>query len=179
MSAHGGLGTVGKRMAGRPTKLTPELTRAICELIESGDAPEVAAGVQGIGRSTFFEWQSRNDEFRTAVARAKDRCESEMRRRLLGGDEKGESFGKGKAALEYLGRRHPNRWSQRIKHEIDQANLISHEILKRVCSDPEVYAAVCAAEDCLPVLIRYLEELSRLDSEGDAAEDHSGASPVH
>jgi hypothetical protein len=158
----------------RPSKLTPELQEAICALIEVGDAPEVAAGVNGVGRSTFFEWQSRNEDFRTAVAHARDRFESNARAIVLGGDEVGVGFGPAKACLEVLSRRIPNRWSQRIKHEIDESNRLMLETLKRGCADATVYARVCEEGDLSAVLISVCTELARLDSEGDAEAGAAG-----
>lgn len=162
---------------GPRSKLTPELQAEICKLVEAGDAAEVAAGVCGIGRSTFFEWQARNEEFRTAISHARDRFESNARAVLLGGDDKGLTFGPAKAALEVLSRRLPQRWSQRIKHEIDESNRLMLETLKRVCADPNVYARVCQEGDLGAVLISVCTELSRLDSEGDAEAGASDGSP--
>lgn len=157
--------------AGRPSKLTPELQAAICELVEAGDAAEVAAGVHGVARSTFFEWQSRNLEFRTAIACARDRFESRAGQIVLAGDGIGMGFGRAKATLEHLSRRIPNRWSQRIKHEIDESNRLMLEALKRVCADATVYARVCQEGDLSAVIISVCAELSRLDGEGDAQDD--------
>jgi hypothetical protein len=158
----------------RPSKLTEELQGKICELVEAGDAAEVAAGVCGVGRSTFFEWQSRNEDFRTAITHARDRFESNTRATVMIGDGPGIGFGPAKAALEVLSRRMPNRWSQRVKHEIDESNRLMLEELKRVCADPIVYARVCSEGDLSAVVISVCTGLARLDSEGDVEAGVSG-----
>lgn len=174
--------------AGRPSKLTPELQAAIVELVEAGDAAEVAAGVNGIGRSTFFDWMVRGQngeepfaEFRTAIARGRDVFESESRKVILDGDSGKTSFGPAKARLEALSRLPTTsaRWSQRLRIQVQESDQIKLETLRRVCSNPEVYARVREAENLLPVIVRFCEELSRLDSEGDAGADQEPASPVH
>lgn len=166
----------------RPSKWTQQLQEAICRLVEVGDAAEVAAGVNGIGRSTHFEWLARNEDYRTAIARARDVFESNTRAVAMAGDEQGVGFGPAKVALEVLGRRVPSRWSPRVKHEIDESNRLMMEALTRVCADPEVYARVREAGDLSAVLVSVCTELSRLDGEGDAAEgssDVGSAAPIH
>lgn len=165
-----------RKKMGRPSKLTPELTEQIAQLVEDGDPPEVAAGVCGVGRSTYFEWDAKGKlgeepffTFRTEVARASDCFASEMRRRVLFGDGKGESFGQAKAALEVISRR-DRRWTQRVKHELDDG-------LKEFLACAE---RVCGAKDRQDIFIAICEELSRLDSEGEAVEAQVGAAePIH
>lgn len=155
---------------GPKSRFTPELLAAIVELVTAGDAAEVAAGVHGIGRSTHYEWLARNEEYRTAIARARDTFESEARAKILDGDQAGWSMGPGKAALEVLSRRVPSRWSVRVKHEIDESNRLLMEALKRVCSDPEAFERVRAEGNLSSVLIGVCSELARLDGEGDPSE---------
>jgi hypothetical protein len=44
---------------GRPSKLTPDLTRHICSAIVSGNFPEVAARAAGISPATYYSWMSK------------------------------------------------------------------------------------------------------------------------
>ena len=44
---------------GRPSKLTPEITKRICDLVRAGNYLEVAAAVCGINKDTLFEWLKR------------------------------------------------------------------------------------------------------------------------
>ena len=163
----------------RPSKWTQKIQDAIVALVEAGDPAEVAAGVQGIGRSTHFEWLAKREDYRTAIARARDVFESSQREILLKGDATGWSFGPAKAALEVLARRFPSRWSQRVKHEIDESNRLMFEVLQRVCRDPEIHARVCAEGDCSAVLISVCAELSSQDSEGDAPADPGEDARIH
>lgn len=43
----------------RPTKLNPELTARIVERILEGNRPQLAANLEGISSSTFFDWMAR------------------------------------------------------------------------------------------------------------------------
>lgn len=164
---------------GRPSKYSAQLTRSICKLVEQGDAAEVAAGVRGVSRSTFYEWLERKPEFRTAIARARDVFESRTRGKIMRGDGQGIGFGPAKAALEVLSRRVPARWSQRIKHELDESNRLLLETLRNVCNDPAVFDRVRETGDLSPVIISVCAELSRLDGEGDVAGAEEGGPAVH
>lgn len=113
------------KSTGRPSILSEELTERICKLIAAGDRPEVAAGVCGVGRRTYFEWMKRGEDgeepfasFRTEVLRAVDVFESSARAAVLDGDGAGVGFGAAKAALEVLARRMPLKWGARLKVEL-------------------------------------------------------------
>lgn len=56
---------------GRPSKLTPEITAKICELVEAGNYLHVAAQACGIHRDTLREWRRSNDEFSAAINKAR------------------------------------------------------------------------------------------------------------
>lgn len=49
-------------MAGRNTKLTPEVTRIICDAIRNGAFDYVAAQAAGISRVTFINWMNAAQE---------------------------------------------------------------------------------------------------------------------
>ena len=119
---------------GRPSRWTQQVQDAIVELVKAGDAAEVAAGVNGVPRSTHFQWLAARDDYRTAVSRARDVFESTSRAVVLGGDEKGEGFGPARARLEVLSRRVPSRWSPTMKVEMaDQLNRFL-DAAQRICS---------------------------------------------
>lgn len=159
-------------------KLTRALLDEVIRLIQLGNYPEVACGAVGIGRTTFYRWKleaesapdgSLLQEFGTAVVCATDMAEASMVERIAAGDDKGESFGPAKARLELLSRRFPKRWAQRVKHEIDDANRLIFEAVKRVCRE----------ENREDILVRICAELSRSDSEGDSAEPTGEELPMH
>jgi hypothetical protein len=60
----------------RPSKLTPELTRAICADLEGGLPREDACARNGIGTSTFHVWWHKNAEFREAIKAAEANCKA-------------------------------------------------------------------------------------------------------
>lgn len=50
------------RMAGRPTKLTPEVQRTIVEILHNGGTRSVAAGRAHIDLATFRDWMRRGEQ---------------------------------------------------------------------------------------------------------------------
>ncbi len=92
-------------MAGRPSgtkRITKELTKNICDLIEIGMPPHYAAQHEGIPERTFQswmqlarqaeekdEWVRVYSEFSASIARARARCVKRMLLRAHSG-EKGE-----------------------------------------------------------------------------------------
>jgi hypothetical protein len=165
---------------GRPpaVELTEEVIQRVCGLIEEGDFPDVAAGACGIPRRTYFSWMEQgrrtdsgiHHQFCTSVALACDVAQSNLRRRVQEGDDKGESFGRGKASLEILQRRFPKQWAVRVKQEIDDSNRLVIDVVRRVCRE----------EDRTDIFIRVCEELSRLDSEGESSvNSDESASAIH
>ena len=53
------LETTTDRSTGRPTKLTPEIQRRLCDALRAGNTREAAASYAGIARSTFYNWLER------------------------------------------------------------------------------------------------------------------------
>jgi hypothetical protein len=47
---------------GAPTKLTAELTKVICDLVEGGVFPHIAAQASSISRRTYFNWMAEGEE---------------------------------------------------------------------------------------------------------------------
>lgn len=73
-------------MTGRPTKLTPEITEAVCDALVEGLSIEGACARAGIAPSTYYDWNARGAdgealfvEFAEATARAR----AEVEERLL------------------------------------------------------------------------------------------------
>ena len=151
-----------RKGAGRPTKLNDKVQAGIVKLIREGNFPDVAAVAEGISRRTFYDWMRRGEdegsgayaEFRTAVTRAMAEAEANLVKIVQTGDDRGESFGQAKAALEVLQRRFSKRWSVRVQHEIRDELERFLSCARRVCSSKD-YA-------------RLLEELAREDGEGGA-----------
>lgn len=70
----------------RPTKLTPEVEKAICDAIRDGLTYQAAAEVSGIAVSTLNEWlkdeRPRFIQFSEAVRRANAEAKKELLRRI-------------------------------------------------------------------------------------------------
>lgn len=106
-------------MAGRPTKLTPELQRDFVRMLQLGNWIETACDFVGIHPDTYYDWMRRAEaggarnriyvEFSEAVrkARAGAEAESVARIRLAGKN------GNWHADRWYLERSHPERWGRR------------------------------------------------------------------
>ena len=61
---------MGERRRGRPTKLTPETQKLICDAVAAGVPVQVAARLAGISQSTYYAWVSRHKDFAEAVKKA-------------------------------------------------------------------------------------------------------------
>jgi len=75
----------------KPSALTPELTGRIVERVRHGVAFAVAAGAEGVSRSTFYYWLKKAEEengdgphsdFAAALERARDEWEANAQARL-------------------------------------------------------------------------------------------------
>jgi len=102
---------------GRPTKLNDELQQAILDNIVAGCVIEVAVRSVGISETTFYRWLKEADDtpegsplrqFRDAVERAKDECESRSLSIIANA-----AVTNWTAAAWLLERRHPERWARR------------------------------------------------------------------
>lgn len=104
--------------AGRKTKLTPETTDKICNLIRAGHYFNTAAAAAGVGESTFQAWKAKGEkakggafrDFWEAVKEAEAGSELLLVDRIL-------KEGGAKGALEILKRRFPERWGDRHRME--------------------------------------------------------------
>jgi predicted DNA-binding transcriptional regulator AlpA len=122
---------------GRPSKLTPEITAAICERIAKGAYVEVAAQASGIGRSTLYRWLKEDSEFQDAVktARASAMCES------IAFIRSGEQGWQGSAW--YLERTYPSlyaadRKKKRAEIELTKAKVAESKTLEELLSKASV-----------------------------------------
>jgi hypothetical protein len=109
---------------GRPTKLTPELQAAICEKIERGVYPEIAAIASGVHRATFYRWMQQGEnarakgyestlrDFCDAIEASKAIAESKASQKLYTiATEDHDGRGSAGALIEYLRRTAPDRWA--------------------------------------------------------------------
>ncbi len=106
---------------GRPSKLTPEVTKRLTEAIRAGNYYEAACAYAGIHYSTFRKWMQKGEtaksgkfrEFFEAVTRAE--YEAEVRMVALWQKHMPEDY---RAIRDFLERRYPDRWGRR-KLDVD------------------------------------------------------------
>lgn len=106
----------------RPTKLTPELQRRLCDAIAAGNYYQAACGYAGISYSKFREWMIRGKkqrkgqfrEFREAVQKAQ--YDAEVR---IVAQWQAHMPDNWQACRDFLARRFSDRWAERteIKHK--------------------------------------------------------------
>lgn len=163
-------------MAGRPTKLTPEVTASIVADLEAGHYIETAAESAGVHVTTLYRWMADGAKgiepyaaFHEAVTRAKADGEKDLVATVKAGDGPGVGFGQAKAAAFLLERTRPHKFAARVNVKIEDAVGKVLDVVGRVCS-PEDFA-------------RVLEGLERLDSEAGEVAPSSDSShesePVH
>ena len=114
----------------RPTKLTKEVTKAICEAIENGATYAAASEAAGIAYSTFNEWMKDKRpayvKFSEAVSQANARFMTEGMRRIK---EAGRRDWR--AVAWSLERRLPEYFGQQNKLDVtsggEQLGKVDHE----------------------------------------------------
>lgn len=123
-------------MAGRQTKLTPELIEEAYELLKEGHYARTVLQYMGIGESTWYRWLSDGEqeedgiyrEFWEAVKKAE--TEAEIRNVKLIQEAAKTDW---KAGMTYLERKFPERWGRRervdanLTHTGKDGGPIQHE----------------------------------------------------
>lgn len=107
---------------GRPTKLTPKITREIVELLMQGNYIETAAACVGISKDTLYNWLKKGarakkgiyKEFSDAVGKAQAHSEAEDVAQI-----QKHGAADWKATAWRVERKHPQRWQKRDKLEVE------------------------------------------------------------
>ena len=116
-------------MAGRKTKLTPDVTEKICLAIRAGNYANVAAQMAGISESTYYYWLAEAEkpnakkqflEFSESIKRAE--ADAEVGAVAL--IRQAANNGTWQAASWLLERKHGERWGRndKLRQEITGAN---------------------------------------------------------
>jgi hypothetical protein len=122
-------------MPHRLTSLTPEVHDSIVKLIESGNYIEVACQACGISTPTYYNWLKRGEDgeepflsFFNAVRDAEAIAETRMVETINEAATKNKDW---KAAMEYLGRKKPDRWARkdRVEHSGNEENPIKVKLV--------------------------------------------------
>ena len=139
----------------RPTDLTEAVQETILREIREGNYVETACLVAGVTYQSYYNWMKWGREgkepyaqFFESCARARAEEESSLVKVARAGDGKGESYGPSKAALTFLERTRPRKFSPRLNisldKELDKIMGIAEKTL-----EPDQYAklveAICAA----------------------------------
>ena len=121
-----------QRAIGRRTKLTPGLRDEVCVGIRSGCYAKIAAERVGIAESTYYAWKQRGEddlaegkttihsEFVESIKKAESLIESELIAsclRVARYDEDRPGDFDWKAAMTFMERRWPDRWSRNERRE--------------------------------------------------------------
>src|SRR5262249_7464571 len=107
--------------AGRPSALTHEVAKRICDAIAAGNYYKAACTYAGIGYSTFLKWMKWGNkgrrgkfrEFRRAVEKAKAECEV-----AIVAQWRAQTPDNWQAGRDFLARRYPERWGPKDRHEV-------------------------------------------------------------
>jgi transposase len=110
--------------AGRPTKLTSDLTKQIAKLLTDGNYVETVCDYVGLSRSTFYEWLERGEnaeagtdqdfvEFSDTIKKAIASVEMDTVKAVRRGPTNWQS------KAWWLERRHPDKWGNRGKQQLE------------------------------------------------------------
>jgi len=124
----------------RPTKFTQERQDKIITALRAGHYRETAAAYGGISYETLRQWLKRAENptdhpeypaFRDAV------CEAEAQAEVadLALIRRAASDGEWRAAAWRLERKHPERWGQRAKVEVEHSGELQHSHEVRIGAD--------------------------------------------
>jgi hypothetical protein len=102
-------------MAGRPTKYVPDRVARIVRDLRSGNTRRCAAEANGIDQDTFCRWMLSHADFAESVREAEAAAERAHANTLA----KAAHTGEWKASVEWLKRRRPDEWGDRVTHAID------------------------------------------------------------
>lgn len=102
-------------VAGRPTKLTPEVETDLVLLLANGLSIRSAARVVGVSRRSLTRWLADGLAERVAQARASrpDTTEALTEARMVVALAKAAALGEWRAGAWMLERRWPERWADR------------------------------------------------------------------
>ena len=139
-------------MAGRPTKLTPQVQARIVQAIVGGNDITVAAAYAGIHKAQFYRWLEKGEQQQQGIYRAfrdaiqKAQADAETRNVAL--IAKAAQEGTWTAAAWWLERKYPERWGRKERHEVtgkDGGDMIIRVVYADV--DIDTTAPTFRAED--------------------------------
>ena len=131
-------------MAGRPTKLTPQVQARIVQAIVGGNDITVAAAYAGIHKAQFYRWLEKGEQQQQGIYRAfrdaiqKAQADAETRNVAL--IAKAAQEGTWTAAAWWLERKYPERWGRKDRHEVTgkDGNDITITVRRVTHASPDV-----------------------------------------
>lgn len=127
--------TPPRRPRGRPTRLTPETMSRVLNAIRSGAFLNAAAAYAGVRPSTLYGWWKRGREAKSGRYRELsdgiERALADSELRATYAVVKAFEQGEWRAALAYLSKRFPTRWSDRQTVDVrgsGAGGALQHEI---------------------------------------------------
>ncbi len=140
----------------RPTKLTPELQKQICDFLTAGNFVETVCDYVGVCKFTFYEWIKRGErgwqididggyvEFSNAVKKAMSQVEMTTVHDLRKGPMNWQ------AKAWWLERRHPDKWGNRGKNTNVNVNVdmtaLPDDVIDKLARGEEVDFATIASQ---------------------------------
>lgn len=125
---------------GRPTSLTPEVQRAICNSLRGGNYRETAAAAAGVSKNQIRNWIVRGEQGEEPFAEflgAVEKAEAQGERKLLREIRKGVDNWQSRSWV--LERRYPGRWSGRVRVTVaDHVDALTSKLK----ADPELHRKV-------------------------------------
>ncbi len=138
-------------MAGRPTKLTPDVQEKIVQAIRAGNYIETAAAYAGVDKKTLYTWMKLGNDCKSGKnvhaqflhAVEKALADAEVRDVTIIGKAAEENW---QASAWRLERKFPDRWGRKDTHKLtdDLSKLSDDELIKRAAA---VLGGVVSAGD--------------------------------
>jgi hypothetical protein len=132
-----------KKKNGRPTKFQDAFTDRVFDFALVGMTDDEIAGALKVDRATLYRWKNSHAEFCDAIKRGRDRYDTEVVEKALQQRAAGYEYteevmtrdgpsvitkrfhGSDTAAIFWLKNRQPERWRDRVEHEMRAAVAVA------------------------------------------------------
>lgn len=117
----------------RPSKLTPELKKEICNYIRAGNTPEVSAVIAGISSRTFYLWMEKGKKFKSGkflqFLQSIKKAEKESQAWHVQNIRKA-SEDTWQASAWFLERRFPGEWAKWEHRQLEHSGKIDSDVVR-------------------------------------------------
>ena len=115
----------------RPTKLTPDVQKRVCDALRTGNTRKASAAYAGISETTFATYLDRYGDFRDAIREAETAAEVKHVANIYKAGEKDW-----RASMEWLARRRSADWAKRDNIDLTSGGKPFAAIIERVNTAP-------------------------------------------